>query len=105
MPISTPPGHRRTATAFIFVTVLLDMVAVGIMAPVLPKLIVSFEHRDFARAASVAGVLGLAWAGMQFLFSPVMGALSDRHGRRPVILASNIGLGLDYVLMALAPSL
>src|SRR5215813_804553 len=96
---------RPAAAGFIFVTVLLDMVAVGVMAPVLPKLIIAFEHGDMARAASIAGAVGLAWAGMQFVFSPIMGALSDRYGRRPVLLLSNLGLGIDYVIMALAPSL
>src|SRR5215472_12826369 len=80
------------------------MVAIGLMAPVLPKLIISFEQDDMTRAASVAGVIGLTWAGMQFVFSPIVGALSDRYGRRPVILLSNLGLGLDYVIMAIAPS-
>jgi len=97
--------ERSATVGFIFITVLLDMVAVGIMAPVLPKLIIAFEQGDIARAASIAGVIGLAWAGMQFVFSPFVGALSDRYGRRPVILLSNFGLGLDYVIMALAPSL
>jgi len=101
----TPSTVRCATTAFIFVTVLLDMLAVGIMAPVLPKLIISFEGGDIRRAATIAGVLGLAWAGMQFLFSPILGVLSDRFGRRPIILLSNFGLGLDYVIMALAPSL
>src|SRR6185436_7706046 len=72
---------------------------------VLPKLVVGFLHGDTARAAQVYGLFGTAWALMQFTFSPVLGALSDRFGRRPVILLSNFGLGLDYVVMALAPSL
>jgi len=99
-----PSAIRPATTSFIFITVLLDMVAIGIMAPVLPKLIISFEQDDMTRAASVAGVIGLTWAGMQFVFSPIVGALSDRYGRRPVILLSNLGLGLDYVIMAIAPS-
>jgi len=100
-----PSSVRPATTGFIFITVLLDMVAVGIMAPVLPKLIISFELGDIARAASIAGAIGLIWAGMQFVFSPIVGALSDRCGRRPIILLSNLGLGLDYLIMALAPSL
>jgi MFS transporter, DHA1 family, tetracycline resistance protein len=99
------PGPRRAAFAFIFATVLLDMLALGTIIPVLPKLVVSFLHGDTAAAAEVYGVFGIAWALMQFLFSPVLGALSDRFGRRPVILISNVGLGLDYILMAVAPSL
>ncbi len=95
----------RAAFAFIFVTVCLDMLALGVMVPVLPKLVVSFEGGDMSRAASVTGLFGFVWAAMQFVFSPVLGVLSDRHGRRPVILLSNFGLGVDYVIMALAPSL
>lgn len=95
---------RRAAFAFIFVTVLLDMFAIGIIIPVLPKLVEDFMGGDTARAAAVYGVFATAWALMQFLFSPVLGSLSDRFGRRPVILLSNVGLGLDYILMALAPS-
>lgn len=98
------PKPNRAAFVFIFITVLLDMLALGIMLPVLPKLIIAFEGGDRASAASITGVFGLTWAAMQFVFSPVLGTLSDRYGRRPVILLSNLGLGLDYVLMALAPS-
>jgi DHA1 family tetracycline resistance protein-like MFS transporter len=71
---------------------------------VLPKLIETFMDGNTASAAKVYGVFATAWAAMQFLFSPVLGSLSDRVGRRPVILISNLGLGLDYVFMALAPS-
>jgi DHA1 family tetracycline resistance protein-like MFS transporter len=95
----------RAAFAFIFVTVLLDMLALGIIIPVLPRLVVDFMGGDAPGAAEVLGIFGTAWALMQFLFSPMIGALSDRFGRRPVILASNVGLGLDYILMAVAPSL
>jgi DHA1 family tetracycline resistance protein-like MFS transporter len=96
---------RRAALIFIFVTVMLDMLAIGTMIPVLPKLVVAFKGGDVAAAAEVFGLFGTAWALMQFVFSPVQGALSDRFGRRPVILMSNLGLGLDYILMALAPNL
>jgi DHA1 family tetracycline resistance protein-like MFS transporter len=95
----------NAAFAFIFVTVCLDFLALGVMAPVLPKLVIQLEGGDVAGAAAVTGGFGLAWAAMQFFFSPVQGALSDRFGRRPVVLLSNLGLGLDYVLMALAPNL
>src|SRR5437763_7767405 len=97
------PG--RAAFAFIFITVLLDMMAIGIVIPVLPGLIVGFMGGDAAGGAEILGIFGTAWALMQFLFSPTLGALSDRFGRRPVILISNFGLGLDYILMAVAPSL
>lgn len=103
---SSPSPPRRTAAlTFIFVTVVLDMLAVGVIVPVLPKLVVDFLGGDTARGAEIYGVFGTVWAAMQFVFAPVLGALSDRFGRRPVILLSNFGLGLDYILMALAPNL
>jgi DHA1 family tetracycline resistance protein-like MFS transporter len=82
-----------------------DFLAFGIIAPVLPDLIRQFEGGDFARASSITGYFGFAWATMQFIFSPILGAWSDRFGRRPVILISCFGLSIDYVFMALAPSL
>lgn len=102
---SLSPAPRRAAFAFVFITVLLDMFAIGIIIPVLPKLVEDFMGGDTARAAAMYGLFGTAWALMQFLFSPVLGSLSDRFGRRPIILLSNFGLGLDYILMALAPSI
>src|SRR5262249_23641610 len=101
LPEGSPPG--RAVFAFIFITVLLDMLALGIIIPVLPTLVVGFMGGDTAGGAEVLGLFGTAWALMQFLFSPVLGALSDRFGRRPVILISCLGLALDYILMALAP--
>ncbi|MGZ3461771.1 MAG: MFS transporter, partial [Archangium sp.] len=102
---NAPVTPRRAALVFIFVTVLLDILAMGMIIPVLPKIVLGFLNGDTARAAEVFGLFSTVWALMQFVFSPVLGALSDRHGRRPVILLSNFGLGLDYILMALAPSL
>jgi DHA1 family tetracycline resistance protein-like MFS transporter len=96
---------RRAAVVFIFITVVLDVLALGIIVPVLPQLVLGFLGGDTARAAEVYGVFATAWAFMQFVASPVLGAISDRFGRRPVILLSVAGLGLDYILMALAPSL
>ena len=96
---------RRAAFLFIFITVSLDMLSLGMIMPVLPKLVENFMGGDTARAAEIFGVFGTAWALMQFLFSPMLGAMSDSYGRRPVVLISNFGLGLDYVLMALAPNL
>ena len=96
---------RRAAFMFIFITVALDMLSLGMIMPVLPKLVENFMGGDTARAAEIFGVFGTAWALMQFLFSPLLGAMSDSYGRRPVVLISNFGLGLDYVLMALAPNL
>jgi len=98
-------GRRRAALGFIFITIVLDMFALGLVIPVLPHLVEDFMGGDTAGAARVYGVFGTVWALMQFLSMPVMGALSDRFGRRRVILLSNLGLGLDYVLMALAPNL
>jgi DHA1 family tetracycline resistance protein-like MFS transporter len=104
-PAPTASAPSRAAFAFIFVTVLLDMIALGIVVPVLPKLIKSFLNGDTADAAHIVGYFGAAWALMQFIFQPVVGALSDQFGRRPVIILSNFGLGLDYILMALSPNL
>jgi len=102
--VADPPA-RSGAVAFIFVTILLDMFALGLILPILPKLVESFVDNDTASAARIFGLFGTAWALMQFFFSPILGGLSDRFGRRPVVLLSNFGLAFDYVLMALAPSL
>ena len=102
-PIS--PAPSKAAFYFILITVGFDFLAFGIIAPVLPDLIRQFQGGDFARASSVIGYFGLAWATMQFICSPLLGAWSDRFGRRPVILISCFGLAIDYVFMALAPSL
>jgi DHA1 family tetracycline resistance protein-like MFS transporter len=103
-PRETPPV-RGAAVIFIFITILLDMFALGLILPILPKLVESFVDNDTASAARIFGLFGTAWALMQFFFSPILGGLSDRFGRRPVVLLSSLGLALDYVLMALAPSL
>lgn len=102
-PGGNAAAPRKAALAFIFVTVVLDMLALGITVPVLPKLVLGFEGGDSARAAHVVGLFGTLFAAMQFLFAPFLGAISDRFGRRPAILLSNFALGADYVLMALAP--
>jgi len=96
---------RSAALVFIFITVVVDVLALGIIIPVLPKLVEGFMGGDTARAAEIYGLFGTVWALMQFFFSPLLGALSDRFGRRPVILISCFGLGLDYILMAMAPTL
>jgi len=96
---------RKAAVVFIFITVMLDMLALGLIAPVLPKLVLSFLSGDASNAARMFGIFNTVFAIMQFVFSPVLGVLSDRFGRRPVILLSNLGLGLDYIVMALAPTL
>ena len=106
-PLTMPevPEGRRAAATFIFLTVTLDMLAMGMIAPVLPRLIEGFLNGDASSAARMLGLFGTVFAGIQFVFSPVLGSLSDRFGRRPVVLLSNFGLGLDYVCMALAPAL
>ena len=90
---------------FVFVTVLIDILAFGMIIPVLPHLVEDFVGGDTATAAWWVGVFGTAFAAIQFFSTPVQGALSDRFGRRPVILASCLGLGLDFCFMALANSL
>jgi MFS transporter, DHA1 family, tetracycline resistance protein len=97
--------NRRAAVIFIFVTVVLDVLALGIIAPVLPPLVIEFLNGDTVQAARIYGIFATAWAFMQFVASPILGSLSDRFGRRPIILLSVTGLGLDYIFMALAPSL
>ena len=96
---------RRAALAFIFVTVLLDMLAFGIIIPVLPHLVEQLIGGGTANAAWWVGVLSTVFAIAQFICSPIQGALSDRFGRRPVILISNFGLAVDFFVMALAPTL
>src|SRR5271156_6463014 len=100
-----PPAGRRAAATFIFFTVTLDMLALGMIAPVFPRLIEGFLHGDTSSAAKMLGLFGTVFAVMQFFCSPIIGSLSDRFGRRPVVLLSNFGLGLDYILMAWAPAL
>jgi DHA1 family tetracycline resistance protein-like MFS transporter len=95
----------RAAIGFILVTVTLDILGMSVIVPVLPPLIQHMEGGSATAAAHAVGIFATAWALMQFIFSPVQGALSDRFGRRPVILLSNLGLGLNYILMALAPNL
>lgn len=105
---STPAAKRvagRAAVAFIFVTVLLDMMAFGMVAPVLPGLVSEFTKQNAASAALIYTLFNTVFALLQFLFSPLIGSLSDRFGRRPLILASNLGLGLTYALMGWAPTL
>ena len=105
MAETSSPGPRRAAVTFILITILLDILALGMIVPVLPDLVKEFEGGDTAAAARMIGLFGSVWASMQFLISPTLGAISDHVGRRRIILLSNFGLGLDYIFMALAPSL
>lgn len=104
-PSLLPPGARRAAVVFIFITVLIDILAFGVIIPVLPSLVKQFTGGDQARAAIWVGIFGTLFYAIQFVFAPVQGALSDRYGRRPVILLSCLGLGVDFVLMAVAHTL
>lgn len=96
---------RKAALAFIFVTVLIDVLAFGLVIPVLPHLVQQFAGGRIDTASYWIAVFGFVFASIQFVSSPIQGALSDRYGRRPVILLSCLGLGLDFIFMALAPSL
>lgn len=98
-------SKRKATLGFIFVTVLIDFIGFGIIVPVLPTLIEQMIHGDVSTAASYGGWLLFAYALMQFLFAPVMGGLSDRYGRRPVLLFSLFGFGIDYLFLAFAPSI
>ncbi len=99
-----PVATTKAALVLIYATVLFDSLAFGIIIPVLPLLVQSFVGQP-ARAAEVYGLFGTVWAIMQFVCSPLLGVLSDRFGRRLVLILSAIGLGLDYVVMAWAPTL
>lgn len=107
MTATTAPqgGARRAAVIFIFVTVCIDVISFGIIIPVLPRLVTDFAGGDSSHGARVFGLFATAWALAQFFASPILGALSDRFGRRPVILLSCTGIGLDFILMAMAPNL
>jgi DHA1 family tetracycline resistance protein-like MFS transporter len=98
-----PPAPRRAAFTFIFVTVFLDMMALGMMVPVLPKYVERLTG-DPQSAAFWFGLMGMSWALMQFIFSPIQGALSDQIGRKPVVILSNLGMAVSYAATALAQS-
>lgn len=97
-------GGSRAGLAFVYLTVALDMIAFGIIAPVFAPLVVRFFGGDASAAAAVIGVLGTLFAAVQFVSAPILGVLSDRVGRKPVLILSTLGLAADYVVMALAPS-
>lgn len=96
---------RPAAVGFIFVTLLLDIIGLGIIIPVIPQLIQELTGADVSEASRYGGWLLFAYAFFQFLFAPLVGALSDRYGRRPVLLLSLLGFGLDYLVLAFAPTL
>jgi MFS transporter, DHA1 family, tetracycline resistance protein len=104
-PLRPQEGPRKAAVLFIFATALLDIISLGVMIPVLPNLVKQFAGGDTALAAQYTLAFAFIWGLMQFVFGPILGLLSDRFGRRPVLLLSIFGLGVDYVFMALAPTL
>ncbi len=105
MSVTGGAPMRRAALAFIFVTVTLDILAFGIIIPVLPHLLQSMLGGDTTKAIVWTGIFGTVFAFTQFVCSPIQGALSDRFGRRPVILLSNLGIGVDFLFMALVNTL
>src|SRR3989449_2975440 len=96
---------RKPAIGFIFVTLALDILGIGLIIPILPRLVESFKGGDVAAASGTVGLLAALYALMQFLCAPLLGSLSDRFGRRPVVLTSLFGSGWDYFLLAFAPNL
>jgi len=97
--------NRRAALVFVFVTVTIDVLAFGVIIPVLPHLVQQLVGGDIATATVWTGIFSTAFALAQFICSPIQGMLADRYGRRPVILLSCLGLGLDFLLMAVAQTL
>lgn len=95
---------RKAAVGFIFITLLIDVMGWGLIIPVMPKLISELKHIPVNEASSYGALLLSVYAVTQFIFAPVIGNLSDRYGRRPVLLSSMLGFGIDYIFLALAPS-
>ena len=102
---NTPVRSHRHALAFIAVTLLLDTIGFGLIMPVMPRLLVELTGEGLSRAAVYGGWLGFVYAVMQFVFAPVLGNLSDRFGRRRVLLFAIGALGIDYIIMGFAPTL
>lgn len=97
---------KKAAVGFIFLTLVIDIVGLGIIIPVIPQLIQGLLHtQDLSKAALYGGWMTFLYAAMQFLFAPLIGSLSDKYGRRPVLLISLFGFGLDYLFLAFAPSI
>src|SRR5215472_13880222 len=96
---------RKANIALVLAVVYVDMLGIGLAFPILPRLVQHFEASNFSRASWIFGLLAAAYALMQFLLAPLLGALSDRFGRRPVILLALLGMGINYLAMAVAPTL
>lgn len=97
--------RQNSALTFIFITMLIDVTGLGIIIPVLPKLIMELSGESLSSAARYGGWMIFAYASMQFIFSPILGGLSDQYGRRPVLLFSLLGFGIDYIVLGFAPTL
>ena len=97
-------SNHKPAIGFIFITLLIDTIGFGIIIPVVPGLITELAGVNISEASRLGGYLLFAFAAMQFLCAPIMGSLSDQFGRRPVLLASLFGFGLDYIFTAFAPT-
>ena len=96
---------RNSALSFIYITVLIDFMGIGLIAPIIPKLLEQLSGKDLSGASAYSGWLSFAYATFQFLCAPVLGNLSDRYGRRPILLISLLGLGIDYIFLAFSPTL
>ena len=97
-------SKRNAAVGFIFITLLIDVIGFGIIIPVMPTLISQLKQVDISTASKYGSLLMFAYAIVQFFFAPILGSLSDKYGRRPVLLFSLLGFGIDYIFLALAPT-
>jgi len=99
------PKSRKAAVSFIFITLLLDVIGLGLIIPVFPQLIEELIQGNISEASQWAGLLTFAYAIMQFICAPIVGNLSDKYGRRPVLLLSLLGFGIDYIFLSMAPTI